>query len=131
MACRSSGRISRSSLKVRVKGQRSRSPGQKKRFKGASSDKESLNQRSGSKKQSRILEQEVPRASTTTRNQEVIIIHATPHMNGTATTWGVFKAYAFFSNIHIVPFGIRLFAVVSISSCADEKVTIVRRSDYI
>ncbi len=40
------------------------------------------------------------RASTTTRNQEVIIIHvhATPYMNGRATAWGVFKAYAFFKN---------------------------------
>ncbi len=62
--CRSSGRISRSSLKVKVIGQRSRSLGQKTFFRVA--------------------------------NSVWNWIHSTPYMNGRATTWGVFKAYAFF-----------------------------------
>ncbi len=63
-ACRSSGRISRSSSKVKVIGQRSRSLGQKTFFK--------------------------------VTNSVWNWIHSTPYMNGRATTWGVFKVYAFF-----------------------------------
>ncbi len=65
--CRSSGRISRLSSKVKVIGQRSRSLGRKTFFRVA--------------------------------NSVWNWIHSTPCMNGRATTWGVFKAYAFFWGI--------------------------------
>ncbi len=71
-ACRSSGRISRSSLKVKVIGQRSRSLGQKTSF----------------------------RVTNSVWNW----IHSTPYMNGRATTWGVFKAYAFFLHYKVITF---------------------------
>ncbi len=62
--CRSSGRISRSSSKIKVIVQRSKSLGQKTFFRVA--------------------------------NSVWNWIHSIPYMNGRATTWGVFKAYAFF-----------------------------------
>ncbi len=62
--CRSSWRISRSSSKVKVIGQRSRSLGQETFFRVA--------------------------------NSVWNWIHSTPYMNFRTTTWGVFKAYAFF-----------------------------------
>ncbi len=64
LVCWSSGRISRSSSKVKVIGQRSRSLDQKTFFRIA--------------------------------NNVWNWIHSTPYMNGRATTWGVFKVYAFF-----------------------------------
>ncbi len=38
----------------------------------------------------------VVHAATLTVGEAVIIINLTPYMDGRATTWGVFKGYAFF-----------------------------------
>ena len=91
LVCRSSGRISRSSSKVKVIGQRSRSLGQKCLEPGWFVGEPTLLARDS------IYNYNANKHMKTSILLYLeIIIHSTPYTNSRATTRGVFKAHAFF-----------------------------------
>ena len=95
LAYRSSGRISRSSSKVKLIGQRSWSPGQK-TFSRVAYSGSSL---TDAKVQ--VVTGEMSSSPHDAARGEEVIIYSTPYMNGRATTRGVFKAYVVFFSSNI------------------------------
>ena len=113
LVCRSSGRISRSSSKVKVVGQRSRSPGQIMWWRGDEDTRSNLGEASHRRRQwgrwywaAQWQKSVIQAAGSPPIFTPCIagcnsfdIIYLTPYMNGRAMTRGVFKAYVFFFSL--------------------------------